>query len=118
MIGAADLYVHASDAEIEAMSCMEAFACGRVPVIADSANSATPQFALDERSLFRTDDPADLARKIDYWIEHEDERLKMEKEYAELGKKYALEDCVRQAEAMFEEEIARCKEGCGHAENQ
>ena len=32
----ADLYVHTSDAEIEAMSCMEAFACGLVPVIADS----------------------------------------------------------------------------------
>lgn len=48
----ADLYVHTSDAEIEAMSCMEAFACGLVPVIADSPRSATPQFALDERSLF------------------------------------------------------------------
>ena len=48
----ADLYVHTSDAEIEAMSCMEAFACGLVPVIADSPRSATPQFALDGRSLF------------------------------------------------------------------
>ncbi len=37
----ADLYVHTSDAEIEAMSCMEAFACGLVPVIADSPRSAT-----------------------------------------------------------------------------
>ena len=41
----ADLYVHTSDAEIEAMSCMEAFACGLVPVIADSPRSATPQWS-------------------------------------------------------------------------
>ena len=31
-----DLYVHAADVEIEAMSCMEAFAGGLVPVIANS----------------------------------------------------------------------------------
>lgn len=61
-----DLYIHASDMEIEAISCIEAFATGLVPVIADSAESATPQFALDERSLFRAGDPKDLARKIDY----------------------------------------------------
>ena len=48
----ADLYVHTSDAEIEGMSCTEAFACGLVPVIAVAPRSATAQFALDERSLF------------------------------------------------------------------
>lgn len=103
MIAVSDLYVHAADMEIEAMSCMEAFAGGLVPVIANSHKSATPQFALDERSLFRAGDPQDLARKIDYWIEHEDERKKMEYAYSELGKKYDLDTCVRQAEEMFRE---------------
>lgn len=42
-----DLYVHASDMESEAISCIEAFATGLVPVIANSEVSATPQFALD-----------------------------------------------------------------------
>ena len=70
----ADLYVHTSDAEIEAMSCMEAFACGLVPVIADSPRSATPQFALDERSLFPAGDTDALAERIDWWIEHPAER--------------------------------------------
>ena len=64
----ADLYVHTSDAEIEAMSCMEAFACGLVPVIANSPRSATPQFALDERSLFPAGDAGALAEKIDWWF--------------------------------------------------
>jgi 1,2-diacylglycerol 3-alpha-glucosyltransferase len=105
MIAMSDLYVHAADMEIEAMSCMEAFAGGLVPIIANSPKSATPQFALDERSLFRAGDSADLAHKIDYWMEHEDERKKMELRYSELGKRYSLDDCVRQAEKMFEQAI-------------
>ena len=100
-IAGSDLYVHAADVEIEAMSCMEAFACGLVPVIADSRKSATPQFALDERSLFEAGNPKALAEKIDFWIEHPKERVEMERRYGELGKRYALDECVRQAEAMF-----------------
>ena len=101
LIAISDLYVHAADMEIEAMSCMEAFAAGLVPVISNSSKSATPQFALDERSLFRAGDSSDLAKKIDYWIEHEDEKKKMEYEYSSAARKYSLDDCVRQAEEMF-----------------
>lgn len=101
LFGQADIYVHTSDAEIEAMSCMEAFASGLVPIIADSPRSATPQFALDERSLFRPGDSSDLASRIDWWIEHESERRKMEHKYAELADKYRLDDCVMKMEEMF-----------------
>ena len=87
----ADLYVHTSDAEIEAMSCMEAFACGLVPVIADSPRSATPQFALDERSLFPAGDTDALAQRTDWWIEHPEERQAMERRYAEHARQYSLE---------------------------
>ena len=100
IIARCDLYVHTSDAEIEAMSCMEAFACGRVPVIADSPLSATPQFALDDRSLFRPGDPDSLAEKLDYWIEHPEERLRMERVYSESAKRYAIDTCVTQFESM------------------
>ena len=110
LIASSDLYVHAADAEIEAMSCMEAFAGGLVPVIANSEKSATPQFALDDRSLFTAGDPAVLAEKIDYWIEHPDERRRMELSYAELGKKYNLDACVRQAEEMFSLAMDACGE--------
>lgn len=100
-----DLYVHTSDAEIEAMSCMEAFACGLVPIIADSPRSATPQFALDDRSLFPAGDAKTLARKIDYWIEHPDERMIMEQRYADHAKNYTLESSILQAEEMFRQAI-------------
>ena len=52
LLKSTDLYVHSADAEIEAISCIEAFACGNVPIIADSPNSATRQFALIPQSLF------------------------------------------------------------------
>lgn len=101
-----DLYIHASDMEIEAISCIEAFATGLVPVIADSRDSATPQFALDERSLFRAGDPKDLARAIDYWLDHTYERLQMEKRYAQEAEKYCLRHSVELFERMLRQEIA------------
>ena len=94
-----DLYVHASDMESEAISCIEAFATGLVPVISDSDLSATKQFALDRRSLFRAGDPKDLARAIDYWLDNPEEKARMEKVYAEAAKNYDIEHSV----ALFEE---------------
>lgn len=109
LISYCDLYVHAASAEIEAMSCMEAFAGGLVPVISNSPKSATPQFALDDRSLFRVGSPNDLALKMDYWLEHPEERKKSELLYAESAKKYNLDECVRQVEEMFAEAIEENK---------
>ncbi len=102
LIARCDLYVHAADAEIEAMSCMEAFAGGLVPVIANSPKSATPQFALDDRSLFRAGDSGDLAAKIDWWIEHPDERRDMERRYADSAQAFALETCVGKFEELLD----------------
>lgn len=101
LINSCDLYIHSSDAEIEGISCMEALACGLVPVISDSELSATPQFALDERSLFKAGDPADLARKMDYWFEHPQERSAMEEAYAKKGEEMRVSACVRKADTMY-----------------
>lgn len=100
-----DLYVHAATVEIEAIAALEAIACGLVPVIADSASSATPQFALDKRSLFKDNDAYSLAEKIDYWYERDEERARMGRVYAESAKKYSLERSLEKAERMFADEI-------------
>ena len=100
-----DLYIHSADAEIEAISCIEAFACGIVPIIANSTKSATPQFALDERSLFEAGNSDDLAKKIDYWIENEIERKQMEIKYAEHAEDYRIEKSMKKIEGMFEDAI-------------
>lgn len=111
LIHACDLYVHASVVEIEAISCMESFACGLVPVICDSDQSATRQFALDRRSLFPPDDAQALADRIDYWIEHPEQREEMSRRYAEEGDKYRVERSVLLAEKMFQEVIEDHKKG-------
>ena len=101
LLAMADLYVHASDAEIEGISCIEAFASGLVPVISDSIKSATKQFALDERSLFKNGCSDDLALKIDYWLDNEKERKNMEIKYAEHGKQFGIETYVKKFENML-----------------
>lgn len=106
LLSQADLYVHAADMESEAISCIEAFATGLVPIIADSPLSATKQFALDERSLFKAGDAQDLARAIDYWMDNTEERLRMEKIYQESAHKYNIDNSITLFEEMLNEEIS------------
>ena len=112
VLSMADLYVHTSDAEIEAMSCMEAFASGLVPIIADSPRSATPQFALDDRSLFPAGDSAALAERIDWWIEHPQERQEMERRYADHAKQYSLAHSIELTEEMFRQVLVLFPHTC------
>ena len=105
LLAQCDLYVHASDMESEAISCIEAFATGLVPVISNSSLSATKQFALDERSLFKAGDPKDLARAIDYWLDHPEEKQKMERVYSESAAKYNINNSITQFEEMLKAAI-------------
>jgi glycosyltransferase involved in cell wall biosynthesis/1-acyl-sn-glycerol-3-phosphate acyltransferase len=100
-----DIYIHASDAEIEGISCLEAISCGTAPIISDSKKSAASQFALDERSRFKKGNYRDLRAKIEYWIEHPAERRHMEARYAELGKKYHISHSIDKIEKMFDDAI-------------
>lgn len=106
VIHKSDLYVHTADIEIEAIACIEAISCGVVPVIANSKKSATPQFALDERSLFEAGNPKSLAEKIDYWIENPEERQEMSSKYVENSEKYRITHSIAKTEEMFKEAIA------------
>ena len=103
-----DLYVHTSEVEIESLACMEGFAAGLVPLIANARTSATRYFALDSRSLFEAGNPQDLAEKIDWWIEHEEERKRMEHLYAEEALKYSLDKSIDQMIQLFHDEMRKC----------
>lgn len=104
-----DLYVHASDAEIEAISCIEAFACGLVPVISDSPTTATKQFALTDDNLFRAGDSESLREKIEFFIEHPERKDELQARYLEYAEQFRLERCVCEMEKMFELVIAENK---------
>jgi len=105
VINSCDLYVHPSDVEIEAISCVEAFTCGLVPVISDSPRSATGQFALTRENLFRHGDAASLAARIDYWISHEEERRELSARYLEYGKNFSIDKCMDNIEIMLADAV-------------
>ncbi|WEV58391.1 glycosyltransferase [Bifidobacterium sp. ESL0728] len=103
----ADLLVHPSIVDIESLSVLEGIASGLVPVIADSPLSAASQFALTDSSVFPARNAKALARRIDWWVEHPQEREEWGPKYAqEAREKYALPQCVRQFVAMEREAIA------------
>ena len=105
VINYSDLYVHASDFEIEAISCIEAFSCGLVPIISNSKTSATNQFALTEHNLFDKADSKSLAEKIKYFYDNQDLVKRLSKDYIEYAKSFQLEHCIDTLEKMFYETI-------------
>ncbi len=101
LIRSCDLYVHASDIEIEGISCIEAFSCGLTPVISDSKRSAAAQFALGPEHLFRAGSPASLAEKIDAWIGDSNRRTEAGKVYSQYARAYALEQSILKIEKVY-----------------
>ena len=107
-----DLYVHASDYEIEGIAAIEAITCGVVPVISNSKYCATKDFALDkEHCLFKHGSPKDLMEKIEWFYEHPEEKAKLSELYLEDSKKYALSKSVDALEQMFIDAYNDQKEG-------
>ena len=98
---AADLYVHTALIEIEALCCIESIVSGLVPVICDSKRSATGNFALDDRNLYRENDPKDLARKIDYFYEHPEAIAEYRERYRETISAFDQKVCMGQMEQML-----------------
>ncbi len=101
VINSADLYVHPAEIEIEAISCLEAISCGLVPVISNSERSATRFFALDERNLFPCNDSKALAERIDYWLEHPEEKEACSKAYLGYTKQFDFDHCMDRMEQMI-----------------
>ncbi len=101
----ADLYVHPADIEVEGMTCIEAIACGCVPVVSNSPKSATPQFVVHKNSIFKKGDAADLAKKIDWWIEHPQELLQQKSVIAQHAKRFTLQHSMDFYIKMFEAAI-------------
>jgi len=96
-----DLYVHTSIVEIEAISCLEAIACGMVPVIADSKKSATRMFSIDERCAYQSKNINNLTSRIDYWIEHPEEKEALLTKYQGFIKQFDFEKCMDNMEKML-----------------
>lgn len=107
-----DLYIHASDYEIEGIAAMEAITCGAVPLISNHPMCATKDFAIDhEHCLFKHGSVKDLCQKIEWFIEHPDELNKLKDIYFQDSQKYALSYQVDALENMFIKAYNEQKEG-------
>jgi 1,2-diacylglycerol 3-alpha-glucosyltransferase len=65
----ADLFIHASEVELEGMAVLEAMSAGLPALIADAPESAASKFALDPSWSFPDGDAAALSAKIDALFE-------------------------------------------------
>lgn len=101
----ADLYVHCANVEVEGMGCMEAFAQGTVPLIADSELSSTSAYALTEMNRYQVGNVEELACKIDFWFEHQGEISAMSERYIELAKSLSIEQSTEKVRLMMLEAI-------------
>lgn len=108
VINYSDLYVHAAEIELEGIACLEALKCGLVPVIANSSRCATKYFAKDENNLFKANNYKELARKIDFWIEHPELKAEYKQYYINSSNIYDQTECMNQTRDMLLEAI-RCK---------
>lgn len=103
------LYIHCAWVEVEGLSCAEALLEGAVPVIADGRLTASSQFALDDRSIFPEFNEEALAERIDWWIEHPQERIEMGSRYAQSIMSYDSRSTTSQMIRMYEDCI---RKGC------
>lgn len=108
VINYSDLYVHTAEIELEGIACLEAIKCGLVPILANSPRSATKYFAKDENNLFKVNNYNDLARKIDFWIEHPELKEKYKKYYIESSNIFDQKECMEKTRDMLIETI-KCK---------
>ena len=102
----ADLAIHCATVEVEGLSIMEAMQQGAVPVIAQGPITGTHQFAIDERSWFNQKNAYELARKIDWWLDHPTELEAMRGAYVNEMKKYSIDRSVQELMKMFRDACA------------
>lgn len=86
----ADLYIHAANIEVECMTALEAMACGLPLLIADEKKSATKQFALNNKFLFKT--VSELTEKINYWFENRTELQQAKEDYLSFSHQFKIEN--------------------------
>ena len=97
----ADLYVHPAEGDLNATACMEALACGKVPIISDALRCDAKLFALDENNLFENRNARDLADKIDRFIGDPGLLDAYRERYRGVVRELSREACMDRMEEMF-----------------
>ena len=105
MLNSCDLYVHTANMELEGIACLEAIKCGKLTIVSDSPLSATRNFAIDQSCIFQHGKPKQLARVIDYWIDHPNQKKEYEQKYLDSSYAFDQDYCMDRMEKMFYEVV-------------
>ena len=101
IINMCDIYVHPALMELEGIACLEAICCGKLVIVNDSPKSATKSYAINEKCIFKHKNPKDLAKTIDYWIEHQQKKEDCEEKYLRNANLYSQDECMAKMEKMI-----------------
>lgn len=101
MLNYCDMYVHPAHIELEGIACLEAVCCGKLIIVSNSKKSATSKFAVDSKCLFKSRNAKDLASKIDYWIEHPEEKKICEEKTLLHAGEYNRQRCMEKMLGMI-----------------
>jgi glycosyltransferase involved in cell wall biosynthesis len=83
------------------MSVLEAISCGLPALLSDSEKSASVQFALNEKFIFRKNEPTDLSLKIDYWVEHRKKLTEYAAKYRLHSRSFAIEKSADKIDKLY-----------------
>lgn len=98
---ACDIFVLPSIVELEGLVVLEAMACGKPIVIANSKNSASVDFVANNGFLFKPNDPQDLAQRILVLLRNTRLRKKMGRESCKKSKQYDINKSVSMLEKVY-----------------
>lgn len=96
-----DIFVLPSLAELEGMVVLEAMACGKPLLIADSPGSASPFFVSDNGLLFKPEDAQDLAEKAIELLADKKLLAIMAENSFKKSREYDIEKSVSKLEELY-----------------
>lgn len=106
LYGKADLFIHAGEIELEGMSVLEAMASGKVVLLSDASGSAATELVLDARARFDNRNAADLAAKIDAWLDDADARTTAARANRDAARQRAHDLSVAKLAGIYREMLA------------
>ena len=97
----ADLFVHASEVELEGIAVLEAMSVGLPALVAQSAESAASDFALSDDFRFAAGDADALAAKIDRLADHPALLDAASAAYREVARRLSFEESVESLISLY-----------------